>query len=197
MRHLACRVTQTDTLVEGRGPEPRFAAFVKFGPLPKTHVVTLARTVPHRQLEGQILFACEQIQTAHRRLVIGPARHRIDHDARACRECDRVRGIPTSRRHRAHHFLFRALQCDVDRIPRMPVQRVRHARAAREARFIAVKNPPHGRCSQIGGHRPCENNRDYDNPHVPPFALGSFFHETKLTLAQKNTKSTEGNLRRP
>src|SRR6516165_10361304 len=104
MRYLAGGVTETDVCVVRRCAEPNGLALIIAIPSPKPYVVPLARTIPDRLLECEVLFSAKKIQIAYRRFVVRPAKYRIYRDPQTRAQSDRVRRIPFCAGHGANEF---------------------------------------------------------------------------------------------
>jgi hypothetical protein len=105
-------------------------------------MVSLARTAADGLLEGEILFATEEKQVAHRRIVVGAAQHGVRSDADAGGQGYWVSGEPTDRCHPPHDFSIAPNQCDVDRVAGMAIGGMGYACQFRQGRVMAkVKLP--------------------------------------------------------
>ena len=79
--NLPGRITQADTLVEGRRTEPYGLPVLQLVPAPEANMMSLPGTAAHRLLEREVLLPPEEVQVAHRCLVVGSPKDRVRSDA--------------------------------------------------------------------------------------------------------------------
>ena len=159
--HLPGGVAGPDASVEGRGAAPDGPVLISVVPPPEANMMPFARTAGHGLLEGEILFAAEQEQIAHRRIVIGAIKHGIGGNAHAARHGDRICRKPACRMHGPHERVLVADQRDVDRIAGMPVAGLRTALKFGEKWVTAEIDRPELGHDHIGGDDPgeCDQQR--------------------------------------
>ena len=160
MGDLSGGVAQPHALVEGRGAEPGRAVLIQFIPAPEANMMPLARAAGHRLLEGEILFAAEQEQIAHRRIVVGAAEHGVGGDAHAACHGDRVRRVPACRLHGAHEVGLVTGEADIDRIAGVSVSGLGDAIDPGNRGVAAVVDRPQPRHDEVGGDGPSERDQD-------------------------------------
>ena len=120
--------------------------------------MALARAVPHRQLEGEVLLAAKQIQIAYRRLVVRTPHDRIHHNAHARGKGDRICRRPTRRCHGSRQLFLHSEQRDIHRITRMAVRGFGQTRPGQERVLPAFDLMPDQRREQIGQPGPDEQS---------------------------------------
>ena len=153
VRDLAGAVAQPDAAVECGGTQPGGPAVVtRLVALPEADMVALLGTAAHQLLEGQILLAAKDVQTADRRVVVFVIQHDTlgDVDARAHR--DRVGRMPMRGQQGADHFLLRSHQANVQRIARNAVVGDRDLGCVDQVWLMLVVLPQ-GRHDKIGNHQ--------------------------------------------
>lgn len=161
---LACRVAEADAFVERGGAEPDFFPLAEAVPFPEAHMVAVAGAVADRQLEGEVFFAAEQKQIAHRRLVVGAMEEGVNDDADAGIESDGVGGKPSSGRHCSNEALPGAVERDVDWIAGMADGGFCETVTRRVAvRFAGEEAPGHW-SQQISGCGPDHHSQKYFAP---------------------------------
>ena len=129
MRDLAGRVAEPDPLVKrGRADIDGPPVGIRRVAEPESNVLPFARIVADGLLERQVLLAAEQIEIAHRCIVVGTFEHRRIGNVQTTAPRQRIGRKPFGGQHDRLHFVLAADKRHIQRIAVDAGTRVRDAR---------------------------------------------------------------------